>query len=184
MKTAKTFRERYKQQAIPALQKQLDNINVHAVPRVMKVVVSAGVGRAARDPKELDIAVKTLEHITGQKPIRTTAKKSIANFKIRQGMPIGAKVTLRGKRMEHFLEKLAHAALPRVRDFQGLSPDAFDAAGSYTIGIKEHLVFPEISSESVDKLHGLAVTIVTTARTKQSGLTLLASLGFPFQTRP
>jgi large subunit ribosomal protein L5 len=145
-------------------------------------VLNAGVGRAARDQKELDIVVQTLRQITGQQPVLTRARKSIANFKIRIGMPIGVMVTLRGKRMEHFLEKLIHAALPRVRDFQGLNPSSFNKERVMTIGIKEHIIFPEIASDTIEKLHGLAVSIVTTARTPDEGLTLLRALGLPIRT--
>lgn len=184
MKQLPSFRERYRQQAIPALRQKFGYTNVNAIPRVLKVVVSAGVGRAAREAKELVEAAKTIERVTGQKPVSTLARKSIANFKIRAGMPIGAMATLRGKRMEHFIDKLVHATLPRVRDFQGLSPASFGASGSYTIGFKEHMVFPEIASENVTSLHGIAVTIVTSARSADEGLTLLKTLGFPFRERP
>lgn len=184
MKQLPSFRDRYRQLAIPALRERFGYANVNAVPRVLKVVVSAGVGRAAREAKELTEVAKTIERVTGQKPVSTRARKSIANFKIRVGMPIGVMATLRGKRMEHFLEKLVHATLPRVRDFQGLSPASFGKGGAYTIGFKEHMVFPEIASDHVISLHGIAVTIVTSARTADEGLTLLKALGFPFRERP
>lgn len=183
MKQLPTYRERYTTSAIPTLNERFGYKNPNAVPRIMKVVVASGVGRAARDPKELESVTSTLERITGQKPVLTTARKSIANFKLRTGMPIGVMVTLRGKRMEQFLMKLVHATLPRVRDFQGLSPDSFGKSGSYTIGFKEHLVFPEIASESVALLHGVAVTIVTNAKTSEEALMLLKALGFPFRDR-
>ncbi len=183
MKAIATLRERYQSSAIPALKQRFGYTNVLAVPRITKVVLNVGVGRASRDVKELDMVVKTLERITGQKPVLTSARKSIASFKIREGMPIGAMVTLRGKRMEHFLEKLIHVALPRVRDFRGLSPQSFDKNGVYTLGLREHLVFPEIATDSIDKIHGVAVTIVTTARTSEEGMTLLQSLGFPFRNQ-
>lgn len=176
--------ERYRTVAIPELQKRFGYANVHATPKLIKVILNVGVGSAARDQKDLDLAVKTLERITGQKPVLTRAKKSIASFKIRKGMPIGAMVTLRGKRMEHFLEKLVHAALPRVRDFQGLSPDSFGNSGSYTLGVKEHLVFPEISMDDMEKIHGVGITIVTTALTSAEGVALLTALGFPFRRTP
>ncbi len=176
-----TIRERYRRDAVPALRERFGYTNLLAVPRLTKVVVNAGVGRASRDAKELDAVVKTVERITGQKPILTKARKSIAAFKIREGMPIGVAVTLRGKRMEHFLEKLVHAALPRVRDFQGLSPKGFGRSGHYTIGLREHLVFPEISSDSIQSVHGLAITIVTTAKTAAEGELLLRSMGFPIR---
>jgi large subunit ribosomal protein L5 len=129
----------------------------------------------------LETVVKTLERITGQKPVLTLARQSIASFKIRTGMPIGAMVTLRGKRLDHFLDKLVHVTLPRVRDFQGLNPKSFDRRGVYTIGLKEHLVFPEIAADNIDHVHGLAITIVTTAQTPGEGLALLRALGFPIQ---
>ncbi|MBI4425982.1 MAG: 50S ribosomal protein L5 [Candidatus Kerfeldbacteria bacterium] len=175
-----TFTERY-QAAARKLKEQFGYTNQHAVPKITKVVLNVGVGRAVRDAKELETVVKSLERITGQKPVRTSARKSIASFKIRAGMPIGAMVTLRGRPMRHFLEKLIHAALPRVRDFQGLSPTSFDRHGIYTLGLKEHLVFPEIASDSVDQIHGVGITIVTTAKTPAEGLTLLRALGFPLQ---
>lgn len=179
--TVLNFRQRY-ERAIPKLRARFGYTNPNAVPRVMKVVVNIGVGSAARDPKDLDIAVKTIEHITGQKPVLTKAKKSIASFKIRAGMPIGAMVTLRGQRMAHFLEKLLYSALPRVRDFQGISANAFSTGGTYSLGLKEHLVFPEISTESMDKIHGLAISVQTNAATPAEARALLTELGFPFQT--
>ncbi|MBI4089866.1 MAG: 50S ribosomal protein L5 [Candidatus Kerfeldbacteria bacterium] len=182
-KTVASFSERYAA-AVPKLQQQFGYANRHAVPRITKAVLNVGVGRAARDQKELETVVKTLERITGQKPVMTTARKSIASFKLRQGMPIGAMVTLRGKRLHHFLDKLIHVTLPRVRDFQGLNPTSFDRRGVYTIGLKEHLVFPEIASDNIDKIHGLGITVVTTASTPAEGLALLRALGFPIQTTP
>lgn len=180
--TIATLAKRYQEKAVPALKARFGYTNTLAIPRITKVVVSAGVGRAVRDAKELDLVVESLTNITGQKPVTTLARKSIANFKLREGAAIGVMVTLRGKRMQHFLEKLVHVALPRVRDFQGLSLTSFGKSGTYTIGFKEHLMFPEISSESIEKIHGLAVTIVTTAKTADEALVLLKSLGFPFRT--
>ncbi|MBI4093275.1 MAG: 50S ribosomal protein L5 [Candidatus Kerfeldbacteria bacterium] len=177
-----SFRERYRSNALPELRRKFGYTNPHQFPRVVKVVINVGVGGAARDAKELENATNTLAKITGQKPVLTKAKSSIASFKIRAGMPIGAMVSLRGKKMEHFLDKLMHIVLPRVRDFQGLSPDSFGKSGSVTLGLKEHLVFPEIASEDFAKIHGLAVTIVTTAESASEGLTLLQALGFPFRT--
>ncbi len=176
-----SLRDRYRTTAVPELRKRFGYQNVNAIPKVVKVVLNVGVGSASREPKDLDLAVTTLARITGQKPVLTLAKKSIASFKIRHGMPIGAMVTLRGKRMEHFLEKLVHVTLPRVRDFRGLSPDAFGRQGSYTLGLKEHLVFPEISSDEIEKIHGLGLTIVTTAASPAEGVALLTALGFPFR---
>lgn len=179
--TIASLQSRYAEKAVPALKQQFGYTNMNAVPRITKVVVSAGVGRAVRDAKELDTVVESLERITGQKAVQTKAKKSIANFKLREGLAIGVMVTLRGKRMRHFLEKLVHVALPRVRDFQGIPSTSF-SGGTYTIGFKEHLMFPEISSESIEKIHGLAVTIVTSAKTPAEARTLLQALGFPFRT--
>lgn len=181
MKQIMPFRERYRERAVPALRERFGYTNVQAVPRLVKIVVNVGVGRAARDPKELEQVVKTIERVTGQRPVQTLARQSIAAFKVRQGMPIGATATLRGRRMEHFLEKLVHAALPRVRDFQGLSPKGFGQSGSYTLGLREHLVFPEIASDAIQSLHGLAVTIVTTARSPEEGATLLRAIGLPIR---
>lgn len=176
-----TFKERYAKVAIPALKEFTKRTNPNAIPKVTKVVINVGVGRASRDAKELDAVVSTLERITGQKPVMTKAHKSIATYKIREGMAIGAMVTLRGTRMQQFLDKLVYAALPRVRDFRGITPDAFGTSGIYTLGIKEHLVFPEISGDSIEKIHGLAITIVTTAKNPAEGKLLMTSLGFPFR---
>jgi large subunit ribosomal protein L5 len=151
------------------------------VPKVAKIVVNMGVGDAVGNSKALDAAVADLATITGQKPLVTRAKKSIASFKIREGMPIGAKVTLRGQRMYDFLEKLFYIALPRVRDFRGLSSRGFDGRGSYTLGIKEQLIFPEIDYDKVDKLRGMDVTLVTTANTDEEAQALLTMLGMPLQ---
>lgn len=180
MTTIAPMKERYKKNAVPALTKLTGRTNPHAVPRIEKVVINAGVGRASRDQKELDAVVRSIERITGQKPVLTKARKSIASFKIREGMPIGAMVTLRGARMNHFIDKLIHAALPRVRDFRGVSSASFGKSGNFTLGLKEHVVFPEVSGENVDNVHGIAITIVTSARTPEEGRLLLSSLGFPF----
>lgn len=175
------LKERYQTQAVPALQGSFAYKNSMAIPKLVKVVVHVGTGQGIKDAKFLEMAEATLRRITGQNPVKTTAKKSIANFKIREGMVIGLKVTLRGKRMEDFLTKLIHVALPRVRDFRGLSVDIVDRTGSASLGIKEHLVFPEIHSDEVDRLHGLQVIMHTTAKTKAEGILLLKSLGLPFQ---
>jgi large subunit ribosomal protein L5 len=155
--------------------------NVMEVPRLEKVVVNIGVGEATRDPKQLDNAMRDLAAITGQKPIVRRAKKSIANFRLRAGMPIGAKVTLRGERMYEFLDRLINAALPRLRDFHGVPGKSFDGRGNYTLGIREQLIFPEIDYDKVDKVRGLEVTIVTTARSDPEARRLLELLGMPFQ---
>ena len=175
------MKERYQKEIAPALMKQLKLENVMEVPRIQKVVVNIGLGEALDNAKALDAAVADLNQITGQKPVITKARKSIANFKLREGRAIGAKVTLRGERMWSFLDRLMSIALPRVRDFRGISPDAFDGRGNYTLGFREQLVFPEIEYDKIDKLRGLEVTIVTTARTDDHGRQLLQLLGMPFR---
>jgi large subunit ribosomal protein L5 len=174
------MKERYQNEVVPALQKQLNLHNIMEVPRVQKVIVNIGLGEALDNAKALDAAVGDLNQITGQKPVITKARKSIANFKLREGRAIGAKVTLRGERMWSFLDRLVNIALPRVRDFRGVSPDSFDGRGNYTLGFREQLVFPEIEYDKIDKLRGLEVTIVTTARTDDHGRQLLKMLGMPF----
>ena len=153
------------------------------VPKLEKIVVNMGVGEAVHNSKALDDAIEELTVITGQKPIATKAKKSIANFKLREGMPIGAKVTLRGERMYEFLDKLVSIALPRVRDFHGISGNAFDGRGNYTVGIKEQLIFPEINFDKISKIRGLDIVIVTTAKTDEEGRALLLGLGMPFRNK-
>ena len=175
------LKERYQQEVMPALMKELKLSNVMQVPRIKKVVVNIGLGEAMDNAKALDAAVGDLNQITGQKPIVTKARMSIANFKLREGRAIGAKVTLRGERMWSFLDRLMNIALPRVRDFRGVSPDAFDGRGNYTLGFREQLVFPEIEYDKIDKLRGLEVTIVTTATNDDHGRVLLQKLGMPFR---
>lgn len=170
----------YKKKTIPALKEQFGYKNIMQVPKVLKVVLNAGVGRFVKEPNFIDNVEKTLAKITGQKPVRTKAKKAISNFKIRQGMEIGVMVTLRGPRMYQFLEKLVKVTFPRVRDFHGLSNSGFDKGGNYTIGFKENLAFPEVKAEEIDKMHGLQVTVVTTAQSKEECRALLLNLGFPF----
>jgi large subunit ribosomal protein L5 len=172
---------RYQDEIAPALQKALNLDNVMEVPRISKVVVNIGMGEALDNPKTLDAAVGDLTAITGQKPVVTKARKSIANFKLREGRAIGVRVTLRGERMWAFLDRLMNIALPRVRDFRGISPNSFDGRGNYTLGLREQLVFPEIDYDKIDKLRGLEVTIVTTARTDDEGRQLLQMLGMPFR---
>jgi large subunit ribosomal protein L5 len=155
--------------------------SVMQVPKVEKIVLNMGVGEAVQNSKLLDNAVEDMTVIAGQKPVITRAKKSIAGFKLREGMPIGVKVTLRGKRMYDFLDKLINISLPRVRDFRGISPKSFDGRGNYTLGIKEQLIFPEISYDKVDKVRGMDVVIVTTANTDEEALTLLSEMGMPFR---
>lgn len=175
------MKERYQKEVVPAIMKRLHLDNVMQVPRVEKVVVNIGVGEALDNAKALDAAVADLVKITGQKPIITKARKSIANFKLREGRAIGVKVTLRGDRMWSFFDRLVNVALPRVRDFRGISANSFDGRGNYTLGLKEQLVFPEIEYDKIDKLRGLEVTIVTTARTDEEGRQLLDMLGMPFR---
>ncbi len=178
---AARLQELYHDSIIPALMKKFNYKSVMQAPKVEKVVINMGVGEAVGNPKILDGAVSDLETITGQKPIVTKAKKSVAGFKLRQGMPIGAKVTLRGERMYHFLDKLFHVALPRVRDFRGVSPKSFDGRGNYTLGLKEQLIFPEIEYDKIDKVRGMDVVIVTTAKTDEESKELLKELGMPFR---
>jgi large subunit ribosomal protein L5 len=175
------LKERYETEVAPALKKALNLDNVMQIPRVKKVVVNVGVGEALENAKALDAAVSDMTLITGQKPVITKARVSIANFKLREGRAIGVKVTLRGERMWAFLDRLMNVALPRVRDFRGVSPDAFDGRGNYTLGLREQLVFPEIEYDKIDKVRGLEVAIVTTARTDDEARQLLLMLGMPFR---
>jgi large subunit ribosomal protein L5 len=175
------LKERYSQEVVPALMKSLSLSNVMQVPRVEKIVVNIGVGEALDNAKALDAAVGDLTQIAGQKPVVTKARRSIAAFKLREGRAIGVKVTLRGERMWSFLDRLVNIALPRVRDFRGISADAFDGRGNYTLGLREQLVFPEIDYDKIDKLRGLEVTIVTSGRTDDEARQLLQMLGMPFK---
>jgi len=175
-----SLKERYKE-IVPALMKALNLENVMQVPRIQKVVVNIGVGEALDNAKALEGAVNDLTIITGQKPIITRARKSIAGFKLREGNPIGVKVTLRGERMWSFLDRLMNVALPRVRDFRGISPNSFDGRGNYTLGLREQLVFPEIEYDKIDKVRGMEISIVTSARTDEEGRELLRMLGMPFR---
>jgi large subunit ribosomal protein L5 len=176
------LKERYQSEVAPAIAKEFGIKNPMAVPRLDKIVVNMGMGEAIANSKVLDTAVEELKSIVGQKPVITRAKKSIASFKLRQGMPIGVMVTLRGERMYEFLDRLVSVALPRVRDFRGVSPKAFDGRGNYTIGIREQLIFPEIDFNKVDKLRGMNISIVTTARDDDQARSLLKALGMPFRT--
>ncbi|HHW11561.1 MAG TPA: 50S ribosomal protein L5 [Firmicutes bacterium] len=175
------LREKYEKEVIPSLQSRFGYKNIMQVPRLEKVVISMGVGEATQDPKLIDGAVNDLTQIAGQKPIVTKAKKSIANFKVRAGASIGCKVTLRGERMYEFLDKLFHVALPRIRDFRGVSPKSFDGRGNYNLGLREQLIFPEINYDQIDKIRGMNVVIVTTAQSDEEGYELLKSLGMPFR---
>ena len=177
------LRERYLKEIVPALEQEFHYGNVMRVPGLHKIVINIGMGEAVQTPKAMDNAVRDLTEITGQRPVVTRAKRSVAAFKLREGMPIGAMVTLRGQRMYDFLDRLVNVALPRLRDFQGVSTDAFDGRGNYTLGIKEQLVFPEIDYDKIDKVRGMEITIVTTARTDEEGRRLLRLLGMPFRNK-
>lgn len=176
-----SFKQVYKDDVTKKLVEKFGYTSVMAVPRLEKIVVNMGVGDAVANSKVLDDAVEELAALTGQKPIITKAKKSISNFKLREGMPIGAKVTLRGDKMYYFLEKLIRVALPRVRDFRGVSSEAFDGRGNYTLGIKEQIIFPEISLDRVKKIRGMDIVVVTTAKTDEEGRALLSEFGMPFK---
>ena len=175
------MKERYQKEISPALMKALGLSNIMQIPRITKVVVNIGLGEAMDNPKALDAAVIDLTTITGQKPVVTKARKSIANFKLREGRAIGVKVTLRGERMWAFLDRLMNIVLPRVRDFRGVSDEAFDGRGNYTLGLREQLIFPEIEYDKIDKVRGLEITIVTTAQSDDQAAALLQSLGMPFR---
>jgi large subunit ribosomal protein L5 len=174
------LRERYREDIVANLQRELGYKNVYQVPKLEKIVVNVGLGEAIANGRALEAATNDLATITGQKPVVTRAKKSIASFKLRAGMPIGAMVTLRGERMYEFLDRLISVALPRIRDFRGVSPNSFDGRGNYTLGLREQLMFPEIDYDRIDKIRGLEVSIVTTAKTDDEGRRLLALLGMPF----
>jgi large subunit ribosomal protein L5 len=178
---APRLKERYDKEIVPAMKKTLDLGNVMDVPRIQKVVLNIGLGEAMENAKALDAAVEDLAKMTGQKPVVTKARKAIANFKLREGRAIGAKVTLRGERMWSFLDRLMNVALPRVRDFRGVPADAFDGRGNYTLGFREQLVFPEIQYDEIDKIRGFEVTIVTSAKTDDAARELLRLLGMPFK---
>lgn len=175
------MQELYQKEAVPALLKQFRYRSVMQVPRIEKVVINIGLGEAMDNPKALEAAVNDLATITGQKPVTTKARKSIANFKLREGRIIGAKVTLRGEKMWAFLDRLLNIALPRVRDFRGVSANAFDGRGNYTLGLRDQLIWPEIDYDKIDKLRGMEVTIVTTAKTDDQARALLQLLGMPFK---
>jgi large subunit ribosomal protein L5 len=177
------MQEKYNNEVVPALRKAFDLKNVMQVPRIQKVVVNIGMGEAMDNPKAMEAAVSDLTTITGQKPVQTKARKSIANFKLREGRLIGTKVTLRGDRMWAFLDRLLNTALPRVRDFRGVSGNAFDGRGNYTLGLRDQLIFPEIEYDKIDKLRGMEVTIVTTAKDDDQARTMLQLLGMPFSKK-
>ena len=173
--------EQYKKEVAPYLQKKFGYKNVHQIPKLLKINVNAGVGEAIQDSKVLEGAVNDLTLISGQKPIITMAKKAISNFKLRKGMKIGTKVTLRGYRMWEFLDRFVSIAIPRIRDFRGYSEKSFDGRGNYTVGIKEQIIFPEINVDKIDKIRGFDITFVTSADTDEEGLELMRALGFPFR---
>ncbi|HEY4566936.1 50S ribosomal protein L5 [Planococcaceae bacterium Storch 2/2-2] len=175
------LKEKFQKEITPALMSKFEYTSVMQVPKVDKIVINMGIGDAVQNAKVLDSAVEELSLISGQKPVITKAKKSIAGFRLREGMPIGAKVTLRGERMYDFLDKLVSVSLPRVRDFQGVSKKAFDGRGNYTLGVKEQLIFPEIDYDKVSKVRGMDIVIVTTANTDEEARELLAQIGMPFQ---
>jgi large subunit ribosomal protein L5 len=175
------LKEKYQNEIVPALMKSLDMKNVLEVPRVEKVIINIGLGEALDNPKALEAAVSDLTQISGQHPVVTKARKSIANFKLREGRAIGTKVTLRGEKMWAMLDRLINIALPRVRDFRGVSPNAFDGRGNYTLGVREQLIFPEIDYDEIDKIRGMEITIVTSAKSDDQAAELLRLLGMPFR---
>ncbi|MBR0358847.1 MAG: 50S ribosomal protein L5 [Selenomonadaceae bacterium] len=175
------LQEKYINEVVPALTEKFGYKNVMELPKIEKIIINMGVGEAVGNPKALDAAVSDLTIITGQKPILTRAKKSLAACKLRQGMPIGAKVTLRGVRMYQFLDKFMNVALPRVRDFRGISANSFDGRGNYAVGLKEQLIFPEIEYDKIDKLRGMNIVVVTTAKTDEEARELLKLMGMPFK---
>lgn len=180
------FKERYQAEIVPSLVKQFNYPNIMQVPKLEKIVINMGVGKAGQtggDAKELDGAVRDMGMITGQKPVITTARKSISNFKLRQGARVGCKVTLRGERMYEFLDRLVTIALPRIRDFQGISPNSFDGRGNYALGMKEQLTFPEIDYDKIDKVRGMDIILCTSANTDAEARALLKALGMPFREK-
>jgi len=179
--TALRLKQRYQDKIVPALIQRFAYSNAMQVPRLTKVVVNIGIGEAISNPKAQDAATADLKKITGQQPVVLKSRKAIANFKLRAGLPIGIKVTLRGARMYQFVDKLISVGLPRIRDFRGISPSGFDGHGNYTLGLREQLIFPEIEYDKIDKLRGLEVTFVTTARTDEEARALLTEVGFPFR---
>lgn len=180
---AEPLKKIYQETIVPKLKEQFSYTNIHQVPRVVKVTVNRGLGEASQNAKALESSLSELATITGQKPVVTRAKKAIAGFKIRQGMPVGIMVTLRSERMYSFLERLINLALPRIRDFRGVSPRSFDGRGNYTLGIREQLIFPEIDYDSIDQIRGMDISIITTANTDEEGRALLKEMGMPFREK-
>lgn len=177
------LKQTYQEVVVPKLMEQFGYSNVHQVPKLVKITVNRGLGEASQNAKALESSLTEIAKITGQKPVITRAKQAIASFKIRQGMPVGIMVTLRSERMYSFLEKLIHISLPRIRDFRGISPRSFDGRGNYTLGLKEQLLFPEISYDAIDQIRGMDISIVTTARTDEEGRALLKEIGMPFRDK-
>ena len=177
------MKEQYTKEIVPKLMEQFSYKNINAVPTVQKITLNVGLGKGLKDAKYIEAAESTLRRISGQAPVKTKARKSISGFKIREGMVVGMKVTLRGPKMWDFLEKLVHVSFPRVRDFRGLNPNAFDGQGNYSIGIKEHIAFPEISSDEIELIHGLQVVISTSAKSNEEAEALLRFLGMPLKKR-
>ena len=171
----------YQETIVPKLIQQFQYTNVHQVPKVVKVTVNRGLGEASQNAKALEASISEIALITGQKPVVTRAKKAIAGFKIRQGMPVGIMVTLRSERMYSFLDRLINLSLPRIRDFRGISPKSFDGRGNYTLGVREQLIFPEVEYDSIDQIRGMDISIITTAKTDEEGRALLKELGMPFR---
>ncbi|AFZ52655.1 50S ribosomal protein L5 [Cyanobacterium aponinum UTEX 3222] len=180
MSKLKTY---YQETIVPKLKEQFGYTNIHQVPKVTKVVINRGLGEASQNAKALESSLSELAVITGQKPVVTRAKKAIAGFKIRQGMPVGAMVTLRSDKMYAFLERLINLSLPRIRDFRGISPKSFDGRGNYSLGVKEQLIFPEIEYDSIDQIRGFDISIITTANTDEEGRALLKEMGMPFRDK-
>lgn len=175
------LREKYKNEVVPALMEKFKYDNIMQVPKLEKIVINMGIGEAKDNPKSLEAAVQELSIISGQKPVITKAKKSVSNFKLREGMAVGCKVTLRGEKMYHFLDKLMNVAIPRIRDFRGNSPKSFDGRGNYALGVKEQLIFPEIEYDKVDKVRGLDIIVVTTSQTDEEAKEFLTLMGMPFR---
>jgi len=177
------LKQTYQETIVPKLMEQFSYTNIHQVPKLVKVTLNRGLGEASQNAKALEASLAEIAKITGQKPVVTRAKKAIAAFKLRQGMPVGMMVTLRGDRMYSFLERLIHLAFPRIRDFRGISPRSFDGRGNYTIGLREQLLFPEISYDTIDQIRGMDISIVTTAQTDEEGRALLKEIGMPFRDK-
>jgi large subunit ribosomal protein L5 len=178
---AQNFKKKYQEQIVPKLQEQFGFTNVHQVPKVTKITLNRGLGEAATNTKALESSVAEIAKITGQKPVITRAKKAIAGFKLRQGMPVGVMVTLRGDRMYAFLDRFINLALPRIRDFRGISPNSFDGRGNYSVGIREQLIFPEIEYDQIDQIRGMDISIITSANNDEEGRALLKAMGMPFR---